>query len=153
MAEQATTEVSARKTRRQLLGGGTGAVAAVLAGGALARPAPALAANGDPVLLGRVNMATGPTTISNRSGSSALEVGSVGLDDTVPAAVCGAGRACFRAADARLLRRPGGRLHRCPERPAGALAQGPRPRRAPVAPHIYGPPDRTSSPEELASSS
>jgi hypothetical protein len=56
---------SARRTRRQLLTGGTGALAAVLTAEALARPAPAQAANGDPLILGQANDATHNTILNN----------------------------------------------------------------------------------------
>jgi hypothetical protein len=54
-----------RRTRRQLLAGGTGAIAAVLAVEALTRPAPALAADGDNVVLGQDNTASATTVIAN----------------------------------------------------------------------------------------
>jgi hypothetical protein len=62
---QASRGERARRSRRQLLAGGTGALAAVLAAEALARPAPAAAANGDPVILGQQNDATSATVITN----------------------------------------------------------------------------------------
>jgi len=58
-ADRATMSAVARRTRRQLLVGGTGAVAAALTAEALARPAPAAAANGDNVILGRAREAQG----------------------------------------------------------------------------------------------
>ena len=71
MTDQATTTgetsrtAAGRRTRRQLLAGGTGALAAVLAAEALARPAPALAADGDNVVLGQDNTASATTVIAN----------------------------------------------------------------------------------------
>jgi hypothetical protein len=71
MAEQSTKtdqdngKAAARRTRRQLLAGGTGALAAVLTAEALARPAPAAAANGDNVILGSSNFETATTFITN----------------------------------------------------------------------------------------
>src|SRR5258707_12410701 len=55
----------ARRSRRQLLAGGSGAMAAVVAAEALVRPAPAAAANGDPVILGRASKSTSLTSITN----------------------------------------------------------------------------------------
>jgi len=48
MTEQVSVGAPARRTRRQLLAAGTGALAAVLTAEALARPAPAQAADGNP---------------------------------------------------------------------------------------------------------
>ena len=62
---QPTESPAGRRTRRQLLAGGTGALAAVLAAETLARPAPAYADNGNPVILGSSNTATSETIISN----------------------------------------------------------------------------------------
>src|SRR5262249_6905673 len=60
-----------RRSRRQLLAGGTGALAAVLAAEALARPAPAAAADGDPVLLGHDgNTETRMTIITNSTAGA-----------------------------------------------------------------------------------
>jgi hypothetical protein len=64
----------ARRTRRQLLAGGTGALAAVLTAEALARPAPAAAASGDSVILGQDNTATSETHITNSAAGTALRV-------------------------------------------------------------------------------
>jgi len=61
----------AGRSRRQLLAGGTGALAAVLTAEALARPAPAAAANGDPIVLGQNNAETSVTTIANSTADSA----------------------------------------------------------------------------------
>jgi len=55
----------ARRSRRQLLAGGSGALAAVVTAEALVRPAPATAANGDPVILGHANKSTSLTSITN----------------------------------------------------------------------------------------
>ncbi len=55
----------ARRSRRQLLAGGSGALAAVVTAEALVRPAPAAAANGDPVILGHANKSTSLTSITN----------------------------------------------------------------------------------------
>jgi hypothetical protein len=68
-AASATAEgnrkAAGRRTRRQLLAGGTGAVAAVLAVEALARPATALAASGDNVVLGQDDAASATTLVAN----------------------------------------------------------------------------------------
>jgi hypothetical protein len=73
MSDQASAGGPARRTRRQLLAGGTGVLAGVLAAEALARPAPAAAANGDSVILGQSNSETQQTTIANSAdGLSAL---------------------------------------------------------------------------------
>jgi len=73
MTDQASTAVSVRRTRRQLLAGGAGALAAVLTAEALTRPAPAAAADGDPVILGHINTETDGTSIANTgSGGVAL---------------------------------------------------------------------------------
>ena len=67
------------RSRRRLLAGGTGALAAVLTAEALARPAPAAAANGGNVILGQGNTETSGTTISNSSGGDfGLEVDGTG---------------------------------------------------------------------------
>jgi len=76
MTDQATTTTATgrnaapRRTRRQLLAGGTGALAAALTADALARPAPALADNGHNVILGQANAATATTAIQNGADSS-----------------------------------------------------------------------------------
>src|SRR5262249_19685218 len=57
------------RSGRQLLAGGPGALAAAVALEALARPAPAAAADGDSVLLGLDNKATTVTQITNTSDS------------------------------------------------------------------------------------
>jgi hypothetical protein len=51
-------------SRRAILGGGLAAVGALVAG-ALGRPAPARAANGDPVLAGQTTTGTSATTVQN----------------------------------------------------------------------------------------
>ncbi len=51
-ADHARKRTVSRRTTRQLIAGGTGALAAVLTAEVLARPAPAATANGDPVRLG-----------------------------------------------------------------------------------------------------
>jgi hypothetical protein len=85
MTDQATTtkkasrNAEARRTRRQLLAGGTGALAAVLTAEALARPAPASAANGGNVVLGQDNTAMATTVIEN------------GVDNSAQAALHGVG--------------------------------------------------------------
>lgn len=68
---------SARRTRRQLIAGGTGAIAG-LAAGALARPVPAQAADGKPVVLGETNNEMSETIVSNNSGSDALSGSATG---------------------------------------------------------------------------
>jgi hypothetical protein len=79
MTDQAKARMAAPRTRRQMLAGGTGTLAAVLAAEALARPAPAAAANGDSVILGQNNPETSGTTITNTTdGESALECRAAG---------------------------------------------------------------------------
>jgi hypothetical protein len=74
MTDPVRAGMPARRTRRQLLAGGTGALAAVLTAEALARPAPAHAANGDPVILAGDNTATAVTNITNTAaGVDALD--------------------------------------------------------------------------------
>jgi hypothetical protein len=70
MTSKATSGGAAGRSRRQLLGRGTGVLAAVLTAEALARPAPAAAADGDPVLLGQDNKATTVTQITNTTDSA-----------------------------------------------------------------------------------
>src|SRR5215472_14616978 len=78
--DQPSTRAEGRRTRRQLLAGGTGALAAVLTAEALARPAPAHAADGDPVILGASNSATSETIISNSAADvTALRVAAAGF--------------------------------------------------------------------------
>src|SRR5215472_10480867 len=74
-AARAASHGLPKRSRRQLLAGGTGALAALLGAEAIARPAPANAADGGPVLLGDVNSAAGSTTINCIGGS----LGTVGL--------------------------------------------------------------------------
>jgi hypothetical protein len=65
MTDQATTtgqtsrNSGSRRTRRQLLVGGTGALAAAVTAETVARPTPASAANGDSVILGQGYIANG----------------------------------------------------------------------------------------------
>ena len=73
----ARSGAAARRTRRQMITGGTGAIAA-LAAGALARPVPAQAASGKPVVLGETNTETAETIVSNSSGSDALSGSATG---------------------------------------------------------------------------
>jgi hypothetical protein len=73
MTYQAGAGVAARRTRRQLLAGGTGALAAVFAGEALTRPAPAYAGTDGDVVLGQENNETTATAITNSTdGGDAL---------------------------------------------------------------------------------
>jgi hypothetical protein len=72
MTDPVSAGTPARRTRRQLLAGGSGTLAAVLTAGALARPAPAYADNGNPVILGQLNDETSPTIITNSSGGPAI---------------------------------------------------------------------------------
>jgi hypothetical protein len=73
MTDQAIAGVPARRTRRQLLAGGTAALAAVLAAEALTRPSHAAAADGDPVILDHDNGETGGTNIHDSTdGDTAL---------------------------------------------------------------------------------
>src|SRR5215472_2037597 len=71
MTDRATTtgeainNAAGRRTRRQLLAGGTGALAVALTAEALARPATALAADGDNVVLGQDNTESATTVIAN----------------------------------------------------------------------------------------
>jgi hypothetical protein len=78
VTDQASAGVPARRTRRQLLAGGTGALAAVLTAEALVRPAPAAATNGDNVILGQNNTETRTTNISNSTGDIVLVGASTG---------------------------------------------------------------------------
>ena len=55
----------ARRSRRQLLAGGSGGLAAGGDRRGLARAAPAAAANGDPVMLGQANKSASLTSITN----------------------------------------------------------------------------------------
>lgn len=93
MSDQAITGASARRTRRQLLAGWTGVLAAVLAAEALARPLPAAAADGSNVVLGAGNVEETHTDIANTTfGDSALEgvsSGGVGLQGITDTGGCG----------------------------------------------------------------
>jgi hypothetical protein len=71
MTDQPTTGRPARRTRRQLLAGGAGALAVVFTAEALTRPASAAAADGDNVILGQINTETDGTDIAN-SGNSGV---------------------------------------------------------------------------------
>jgi hypothetical protein len=75
----------ARRSRRQLLAGGTGALAAVLAAEALARPAPADAADGDRLVLGR-DTETSTTILTN-----SIDYAPGGGDDAAAIAAIAAG--------------------------------------------------------------
>jgi hypothetical protein len=78
--DQPSATAEGRRTRRQLLAGGTGALAAVLTAEALARPAPAGAADGNPVILGQSNDETTATTITNNSfAGTGLVVNTTGI--------------------------------------------------------------------------
>jgi hypothetical protein len=85
------TAISRRRSRRQLLAGGTGALAAITAE-ALAKPAPANAV-GNPVVLGQGNREASTTTILNaRGGQLALKCQGTGAGGGVQG-VSKAGRA------------------------------------------------------------
>src|SRR5215472_10991198 len=73
--DQANRSAVAQRTRRQLLAGGTGALAAVLTAEALTRPTPAAAANGDTVILGQGNSETLPTVFVNSADGVAALAG------------------------------------------------------------------------------
>jgi len=73
------TWAAGRRTRRQLLAGGTGALAAVLTAEALARPTPALAGTDGDVVLGAGNTETNATTITNTAaGVDVLDCNATG---------------------------------------------------------------------------
>jgi hypothetical protein len=74
MTDQTASSPAAQRTRRQLIAGGTGALAAVLAAEAIARPVPAHAADGNPVLLGEDNHEIGSTAIISDNAHDALRV-------------------------------------------------------------------------------
>jgi len=90
MTDQASTSRLARRTRRQLIAGGAGALTAVLTAEALARPSPASAASGGNVILGQTNAETLGTGITNSSdGGTGLfaeatgsGVGLIGITDS-----------------------------------------------------------------------
>jgi hypothetical protein len=86
--DQATRSAVARRTRRQLLAVGTGALA-VLSAGALARPAAASAANGGNVILGQDNSETSHTTITN----------STDADDALDCVAIGSGNGVLGSSD------------------------------------------------------
>jgi len=78
-----------RRTRRQLIAGGTSALAAVFAAEAFARPTRAAAANGDNVVLGAINVETQGTAFDNtRDDDTALNCNAsgagIGLSATSP---------------------------------------------------------------------
>jgi hypothetical protein len=92
MTDQAGAGVRARRTRRQLLAGWTGAQAAVLTAEALVRPAPA-AANGDNVILGQGNAETASTTITNSTDGGIALAGTATGSGTGLLGNTGSGRA------------------------------------------------------------
>jgi hypothetical protein len=74
MTPQADQKDTTRRSRRQLLAGGTSALAAVLAAEAIARPAPAYAGTDGDVVLGVLNNASSQTTVKcTTAGDLALE--------------------------------------------------------------------------------
>lgn len=74
MTTQADQKDTTRRSRRQLLAGGTSALAAVLAAEAIARPAPAYAGTDGDVVLGALNNASSQTTVTcTTAGDVALE--------------------------------------------------------------------------------
>jgi hypothetical protein len=76
---QPSGSAAGRRTRRQLLAGGTGALA-VLTAEAIARAAPAYAGTDGDVVLGADNLATTITTINNTtSGDTALGLNAQGI--------------------------------------------------------------------------
>ena len=80
-ADQDDRNVPGRRSRRQLLTRGAGALTAVLAAEAIARPAPAYAGTDGDVVLGKVNNETTTTTInSTASGGVALFCTAIGAD-------------------------------------------------------------------------
>src|SRR5262245_21726457 len=68
--DQPSARAEGRRTRRQLLAGGTGALAAVLTAEALAGSAPAQAANGDNLILGQSNGAANTTILGSTAPDS-----------------------------------------------------------------------------------
>src|SRR5690349_19000364 len=79
MTEQGSAGPPARRTRRQLLAGKTGALAAVLTAEALADPAPASAGTDGDVVLGADNDESTTTSITNTTpGGIALACYSTG---------------------------------------------------------------------------
>jgi hypothetical protein len=90
MTDQTTTtdpargSAAARRTRRQLLAGGTGALAAVLTAETLARPTPAYAGTDGDVVLGQANTETSGTGITNTTfGSPVLLCTATGSGDAI----------------------------------------------------------------------
>jgi hypothetical protein len=89
--DQANRSAVARRTRRQLLAGGTGAPAAALTAEALARPASASAGTDGDVVLGASNTETNQTSIANTTaGLPALSCQGAG-DGTGVQASCSSG--------------------------------------------------------------
>lgn len=80
------TEKEARPSRRNLMKAAIGGAAAATAATAVGRAAPAAAADGDPVLIGRDNTATGITEISNGFTDAYLADGFNGVVGTSNAA-------------------------------------------------------------------
>jgi hypothetical protein len=72
-----TPERSRRRTRRQLIAGGAGALGAV-AVASVARATPAAAANGDPVILGQVNQSTANTFVNNSGPATTFTAAATG---------------------------------------------------------------------------
>jgi hypothetical protein len=68
-----TADSSRRKTRRQLMAGGAGALGAV-AVASVARATPAAAANGDAVIMGQLNQSTSNTAINDSGGDTTFSV-------------------------------------------------------------------------------
>src|SRR5260370_782266 len=91
MAGPVDRKVPARTSRRALLVG-TAAGAATIAADMLARPGLALAADGMPVMLGKVNTESSTTTIQNgTAGANALAVKSTGATAIVASDATGVG--------------------------------------------------------------
>ncbi len=76
-----TTETTGRLARRAVIAAGIGGVVAAMAG-ALGRPAPVMAADGDPVVIGAMNAGTKTTTINGGPGEGVHGV-SAGADGIV----------------------------------------------------------------------
>jgi hypothetical protein len=81
MTPQADQKDATRRSRRQLLAGGTSALAAVLAVEAIARPAPAYAGTDGDVVLGQFNVASTTTAIKT-AGGIAFEGAATGPSST-----------------------------------------------------------------------
>jgi hypothetical protein len=75
MTDRISAAAPARRTRRQLLAGGTGVLAAVLGGVALARPVPAYAGIDCDVVLGQDNAEASLTSIKNTTDGDFALVG------------------------------------------------------------------------------